>query len=120
MSSNLTARGWKRIAADLSQAKPGDILLNDTYHTAAVISGSGWNAKIAQASIDERGCATGGTTGDQTGNETNVRNIYTYSHGWSCILRWGGGSTSGTSGSSSNTSTKLTVDGVGGPATIRA
>jgi hypothetical protein len=41
MSSNLTARGWKRIIADLSQAKPGDILLNDTYHTAAVISGSG-------------------------------------------------------------------------------
>lgn len=119
MSSNLTARGWKRITADLSKAKPGDILLNDTYHTAAVISGSGWNAKIAQASIDERGCATGGTAGDQTGNETNVRNIYTYSHGWSCILRWGGGSTSGTSGSSSNTSTKLTVDGVGGPATIR-
>lgn len=119
MSSNLTARGWKRIAADLSQAKPGDILLNDGYHTAAVISGYGWNAKIAQASIDERGRATGGAAGDQTGNETNVRNIYTYSHGWSCILRWSGGSTSGTSGSSSNTSTKLIVDGVGGPATIK-
>jgi hypothetical protein len=41
MSSNFTARGWKRIPADLSQAKPGDILLNDNYHTAAVISGSG-------------------------------------------------------------------------------
>jgi len=124
MSSNLTARGWKRIAADLSQAKPGDILLNDTYHVAAVISGNGWNAKIAQASIDERGCATGGQAGDQTGNETNVRDIYNYGHGgWSCILRWTGGTTSGsTTGSTTKkkTSTKLTVDGIGGPATIKA
>ena len=115
MSSNLTARGWKRIAADLSQAKPGDILLNDTYHTAAVISGYGWNAKVAQASIDERGRATGGQAGDQTGNETNVRDIYTYSRGWSCILRYSGGSTSG-----STVTTKLVVDGMGGPATIKA
>lgn len=121
MSSNLTARGWKRISADLSQAKPGDILLNDNYHTAAVISGSGWNAKIAQASIDERGRATGGQAGDQTGNETNVKNIYTYSHGWDCILRWTGGTTSGASGSSNkNTKIQLDVDGMGGPATVRA
>lgn len=119
MSSNFTARGWKRIPADLSQAKPGDILLNDTYHTAVVISGSGWNAKIAQASIDERGCATGGSAGDQSGNETNIKNIYTYSHGWDCILRWTGGSTSGASGSGDYI-IKLDVDGAGGPATIRA
>ena len=115
MSSNLTARGWKRIKADLSQAKPGDILLNDNYHTAAVISGYGWDAKIAQASIDERGKITGGAAGDQTGNETNVRNIYTYSHGWDCILRYTGETTSGTA-----INTTLAVDGVGGPQTIKA
>ncbi len=121
MSSNLTARGWKRIPADLSQAKPGDILLNDNYHTAAVISGSGWNAKIAQASIDERGRATGGQSGDQSGNETNVKNIYTYGRGWDCILRWTGGTTSGASGSGNkNTKIQLDVDGMGGPATVRA
>lgn len=123
MSSNLTARGWKRITADLSQARPGDILLNDSYHTAAVISGSGWNAKIAQASIDERGRITGGQAGDQTGNETNVRSIYTYSHGWSCILRYTGGTTKGTttnSAANSNTKVKLVVDGIGGPATVKA
>ena len=121
MSSNLTARGWKRISADLSQAKPGDILLNDTHHTAAVISGSGWNAKIAQASIDERGRAVGGQSGDQTGNETNVKNIYTYSRGWDCILRWTGGTTSGASGSANkNTKINLIVDGIAGPATIKA
>lgn len=113
MTSNFTARGWVSLAPDLSQAKPGDILLNDTYHTAAVISGYGWNAKIAQASIDERGCATGGAAGDQTGNETNIKNIYTYSRGWTRILRYVGGSSSGVN-------IKLTVDGSGGPATISA
>ena len=116
MSENLTARGWQRIPADLSQARPGDILLNDTYHTAAVISGYGWDAQIAQASIDERGRATGGAAGDQTGNETNIKNIYTYSRGWDCILRYGG---SGSNGVNPSTM-KLAVDGMGGPATVRA
>ena len=118
MSSNFTRRGWQRIPADLSQAKPGDILLNDTYHTAAVISGYGWNAKIAQASIDERGRATGGASGDQSGTETNVKNIYTYGHGWDCILRYAGEATDGASEGTSNG--KLIVDGSAGPATIRA
>ena len=117
MSENLTKRGWVRLAANLANAKPGDILLNDTYHTAAVISGYGWDAKIAQASIDERGRATGGQTGDQSGNETNVKNIYTYSHGWSCILRYQGETTNGAN--SPSVKADLTVDGIGGPATIR-
>ncbi len=117
MSENLTKRGWVRLAANLANAKPGDILLNDTYHTAAVISGYGWDAKIAQASIDERGRATGGQTGDQSGNETNVKNIYTYSHGWSCILRYQGETTNGAN--TPSVKADLTVDGIGGPATIR-
>ena len=120
MSSNFTARGWKRIAADLSQARPGDILLNDNCHTATVISGFGWGAKIAQASIDEHGNITGGQSGDQA-NETNVKNIYTYSRGWDCILRYTGESTSGVDDSDSGTTSdgKLKVDGIAGPATIR-
>ena len=109
MSSNFTARGWVRLAPNLATAQPGDILLNDTYHTAAVISGYGWNAKVAQASIDERGRATGGQSGDQTGRETNIVNMYTYGHGWSCILRYqGAGIPEG----------PLDVDGIAGPATI--
>lgn len=115
MSENLTRRGWVRLAPVLANARPGDILLNDTYHVCAVISGYGLNAKIAQASIDERGCATGGQAGDQTGNETNVKNIYTYSRGWSCILRYQGSSTDG---AKIDTSSKLAIDGEGGPATI--
>lgn len=88
MSYNLTRRGWKRLPADLTTARPGDILLNDAYHTCMVISGKGWDSRIAQASIDENGNIMGGKAGDQTGYETNTRGIYTYSKGWDCILRY--------------------------------
>lgn len=91
MRSNLTAHGWVAIYPDLSQARPGDILLNEAYHVCMVVSGYGYSAMIAQASIDENGRASGGQAGDQTGNETNVRPIYTYAHGgWDCILRYAG------------------------------
>ena len=90
LSENLTARGWRRIAADISTCRPGDILLNDSCHVCVVVDGYGWNAKVAQASIDENGMARGGQAGDQTGGETNVRSVYTYSRGWDCILRWSG------------------------------
>ena len=111
MSANLTARGWKRLPFSIASAKAGDILLNDTHHTAAVISGSGATAKIAQASIDERGRATGGAAGDQSGSETNVRQIYTYRHGWDCILRYTGADSPSDSG-------KLDVDGYIGKLTV--
>lgn len=90
LSANLTSRGWRRIAPDLGILQPGDILLNDTHHVCMVISGHGRNAIIAQASIDERGKASGGRAGDQTGYETNERRVYDYRHGWSCILRYSG------------------------------
>lgn len=112
LSENLTARGWKRLPANISTAQPGDILLNDNHHVCVVIAGNGWNATIAQASIDERGRATGGASGDQ-GNETNTRTIYEYRYGWDCILRWGGDSDAddGDDGS-------LSVDGWIGSITI--
>lgn len=92
LSAALTKRGWKRLPADLSTARPGDILLNDQHHVCMVVSGYGRSATIAQASIDERGRASGGRSGDQTGYETNERRIYAYRHGWDCILRWSGAS----------------------------
>ncbi len=92
LSAALTKRGWKRLPADLSTARPGDILLNDQHHVCMVVSGYGHSATIAQASIDERGRASGGRSGDQTGYETNERRIYAYRHGWDCILRWQGSS----------------------------
>lgn len=113
LSENLTARGWKRLPADISTCRPGDILLNDCCHVCVVISGQGWNAKIAQASIDESGRARGGKAGDQTGAETNVRGVYTYSKGWDCILRW-----TGASGASTADDGRLEVDGSIGPLTV--
>ena len=115
MSSNLTRRGWVRYPfQSLADVRVGDILLNDNYHTAAVISGSGTTAKLAQASIDERGRTTGGSAGDQNGNETNIRTVYNYSHGWDCILRYSGAD----SAPSAPTSDTLAVDGKIGPKTV--
>lgn len=90
LSYNLTARGWKRLPPDLNTLQPGDILLNDNHHVCAVISGTGKNAIIAQASIDEHGHARGGASGDQTGAETNEKRAYVYWAGWDCILRFTG------------------------------
>lgn len=119
MSSNLTKRGWTRIPfTSLSQVKAGDILLNDNYHTAAVISGSGTTAKLAQASIDERGRATGGSAGDQTGNETNIRIVYNYSHGWDCILRYSGADSGADSGQGGTSTQTLEIDGYIGPQSV--
>ena len=116
MSDELTARGWKRLPADISTCRPGDILLNDTHHVCVVIAGNGWNATIAQASIDENGRVSGGQSGDQTGTETVTKPVYNYRHGWDCILRWGGGSdvkpANNTGGG------KLDVDGWGGYNTV--
>ena len=113
MSDNLTARGWQRIPADLSTCQPGDILLNDMHHVCAVISGYGWGATIAQASIDERGRATGGQSGEQA-NETNTKPVYEYWAGWDCILRYTGAD----DGGATPTDGKLAVDGVLGKLSV--
>lgn len=60
----------------------GDVLLNRRFHTAIYI-GSG---KIVQASINEKGTATGGIPGDQTGKEFLVRSYYNYP--WDYVLRY--------------------------------
>lgn len=82
---DLKAAGWKELPPDLSLCKPGDVLLNDGAHVAAVVKGSGWSATLAQASIDENGNIAGGQSGDQTGRETNVRQVYSYP--WNVIMR---------------------------------
>ncbi|PLS27520.1 NlpC/P60 family protein [Bifidobacterium parmae] len=104
LSSNLTARGWRRLPAD-GNPRPGDILLNDVHHVAVYLGGG----MLAQASIDERGRASGGAAGDQTGRETNIRGYYSYP--WNCYLRYGAAPTT--------TTGPLKVDGSCGPATVR-
>ena len=88
LSANLTARGWARLSPDISSAQPGDILLNDEQHVAAVISGYGWGATVGEAWLDENYGIYYGASGDQTGLETRTRNIYIYP--WNCILRYEG------------------------------
>ena len=105
LSSNLTKRGWTRVAAD-GNPHAGDILLNDVHHVAVYLGGG----RLAQASISERGTAYG-KAGDQTGRETNIKAYYSYP--WNCYLRYTGGN----AGTVSNGS--LAVDGNVGPATVR-
>ncbi|MFT9397428.1 MAG: NlpC/P60 family protein [Bifidobacterium psychraerophilum] len=82
MSAQLTARGWRRLPSD-GKPRAGDILLNDVRHVAIYIG----NGLLAQASISEHGTAYG-SGGDQTGQETNIRNYYNYP--WNCYLRYTG------------------------------
>jgi molybdopterin converting factor small subunit len=60
----------------------GDVLLNSTHHTAMYCG----NGKLVQASINEKGTAVGGTPGDQTGREFNIRSYYNYP--WNYVLRY--------------------------------
>jgi hypothetical protein len=62
----------------------GDILLNEKHHTAMFIGGG----QIAQFSINEKGKITGGKTGDQTGKESGIFPLYSYSKGWDYVLRY--------------------------------
>lgn len=66
-----------------SKVKAGDILLNESHHTAVALGGG----KLGQFSISERG-TTHGTRGDQTGYESNVKALYNYP--WDGILRYCG------------------------------
>lgn len=61
----------------------GDILLNEKHHAAMFIGGG----KVAQFSINEKGKTTGGKSGDQTGKESGIFPLYTYSKGWDYVLR---------------------------------
>lgn len=88
LSWNLTQRGWSRLSPDISTARPGDILLSDANHVAAVVYGWGWWATIAEAWLDEKGGIYYGQAGDQTGLETRTRGIYSFP--WDCILRYEG------------------------------
>lgn len=80
LRNHLINAGWKVCPVN-GNPQVGDVLLNDTHHVAVCIA----PGRIAQASIDERGKATGGQSGDQTGKETNTRSYYNYP--WSCYLR---------------------------------
>lgn len=59
----------------------GDILLNHVHHVAMHCG----NGKEVEASINEKGTATGGKPGDQTGREFLIRPYRNYP--WNAVLR---------------------------------
>lgn len=94
MRSGYSAIGFQvlgpEVANDVNQLVRGDILLQDTYHTAIYIG----DGNMVAAHINELGDVVGGTPGDQTGQEICVSpySVYSYPsagvYGWSCVLRW--------------------------------
>lgn len=87
MRGDMLRCGFADVTASIDLAtgaglRAGDVLLNHKHHTA-IYSGAG---QIIQASINERGTTTGGTTGDQTGREICERAYYNYP--WDCVLRY--------------------------------
>jgi hypothetical protein len=83
--------GFKEVTwnQDVNNLVRGDICLNEVHHVSLYIG----NGKLVQASANENGTATGGQTGDQTGQEIWVRDFYNYP--WDCVLRLGNGATTG-------------------------
>lgn len=65
-----------------SGLKRGDVLLNKKKHTAMYCG----NGNEVEASINEKGTAKGGKTGDQTGKEILIRSYRNYP--WDCVLRY--------------------------------
>lgn len=87
MRGDMLRRGFADVTASVNLltgagVQEGDVLLNYARHTALAIGGG----RIVQASINERGAATGGTPGDQTGREIYERTYYNYP--WDCVLRY--------------------------------
>lgn len=89
MRGDMLRRGFADVTASVNLStgagvQEGDVLLNYARHTALSLGGG----RIVQASINERGAATGGTPGDQTGREIYERDYYNYP--WDCVLRYAG------------------------------
>ncbi len=82
--ARLTAAGFTAIPfMSLAQLRAGDFVLTPGYHVEFVPA----PGRMFSARSDERGRATGGAAGDQTGREVCEIPAYTYSKGWKWILR---------------------------------
>lgn len=84
MIQNFSAAGCEVLSlntTNYSQLLRGDILLNVASHTVCYLG----NGKVGGARINEKGTATGGTPGDQTGKEICVHDYYNYP--WDYVLR---------------------------------
>jgi len=87
MRSVFLACGFKDVTSSIKLStgaglKRGDVLLNSKHHTAMYCG----NGKEVEASINEKGRATGGKPGDQTGKEFLIRSYRNYP--WNYVLRY--------------------------------
>ena len=79
----LLDNGFKPVK-DQSDRQAGDIFLTPNHHVVMCVN----KKEIVHASGNEKGKATGGKTGDQTGKEICIRSFYTPSYGWKYHLRY--------------------------------
>lgn len=89
MSNALKKVGFKNIISKVNITTGdglirGDILLNTYYHVAVYLG----NGYLVQSSINEKGTATGGKAGDQTGYEINISRYKNYRRGWNEVWRF--------------------------------
>lgn len=87
MKSVFLSCGFKDVTNKVNRStgsglQRGDVLLNETHHVAMYCG----NGKEVEASINEKGTATGGQPGDQTGKEFLIRSYRNYP--WDCVLRY--------------------------------
>lgn len=87
MKADMLKKGFKDVTKDVYVStgiglKRGDVLLNEARHVAMYCG----NGKEVEASINEKGTATGGQPGDQTGREILIRPLRNYP--WDCVLRY--------------------------------
>ena len=96
-----------------SGLKRGDVLLRTGHHVAMYCG----NGKEVEASINEKGKATGGKPGDQTGREILIRSYRNYP--WNHVLRYVEIASVNTSAShgklTASNKTRFTVSGTGTP-----
>lgn len=86
MRSNMLDNGFIQVndvnLATGAGLQVGDVLLNVVHHTAMYVG----NGKIVHAAGNERGGATGGQPGDQTGKEISTTGYFNFP--WNYVLRY--------------------------------
>lgn len=83
LRSQLIKEGFQCLSVS-SPRKRGDIFLSEGHHVVMCTDSN----NIVHASINEKGTATGGKEGDQTGKEICKRTFYNHSSGWDYHFRY--------------------------------
>lgn len=80
----VSVKGWS-VAQINAKSSPGDMLLKDGHIMVKYPATSGH--KWYSMNIDENGRISGGLPGDQTGNESSVRDLWMPSVGWTYLFQ---------------------------------